>query len=312
MNMEIGRDLPSDRTSIINDLRLPRCTPRESRLVVETAPIGLDLQQHDCFIGMGVASFGRPIDVVALLLGAAEMRSLTVVLVDEFAKMNGIDHRLVEANVEAQQRLIRGVNECYHLDVMVLRAGPIMATQRYAKEVALVQHDCLKQEYQELLAQTVPQSRRNQDLDYTYSVNEIALTRIMAEGLGYSIKFGPSREKSYDNLMQAMRVPISFCYALDALPVGVSNPKPVVHYVSSNVGSFGAERILLESDNETISNQLLKASPQSAIYLLRLAKRAAELRGIELSDSVCDEHELIQVMRAAVFEHVVNPLRSAV
>ena len=312
MNTEIGRDPSCSRNIVLNDLQMPQSTRKLSSLVVECVPSDMNLQDQDCFIGIGVASQGRPIDVVALLLAAAQMRSLTVVLVDEFAKLNGLAHEQIELNVAAQQRLINAINETYQLDVMTLRCGAIMATQRYAHELEQIRNECLKAEYRELLIETVPPSRRHQDSDFSYTVNEIALTRVMATGLGYTSKFGPLREKSYDQLMQAIGVPINFCYAVDALPVGVMNPKSVVHYVSTNVGNRGAERILLESDLATISRQLETASPRAAAYLLEVATQAAELLGFEAPQLSDTSPDIVSLTRMAVLEYIVKPLQGKI
>lgn len=311
MNTEIGRDLPSDRTAI--EIALPvapnlRCS---SALVVESDPAGLVLSTHDCFLGLGVASQARPIDIVALLLAGAEMKSLAVVLVDEFAKLNGVDRNTIEANVIAQQKLVRAVNHCYGLDLIVLRAQALMATTSYSQLFRQLQYECHKPNYHELLIHTVPASRRAQDQAFDYTINEIALSLKMAEGLGYSTKFGPAREKVYDQLMRALKLPLDFCYAIDALPIGVEKPQSVVHYVASHRGSSGAERILLESEVAEISMQLERASPRSAAYLLTLAQRAAQLRGVELSVATATAQELIEAARAAVLEHIVLPLKAA-
>lgn len=311
MNQEYGRDLSSDLDLSSHSITQPKTLAGASGLVVERIPALLELQTRDCFIGIGVASKGLPLDVMALLLAASEMRSLTVVLVDEFAKINGLSAGEIEHNIRNLQRLIDATNYCYDLKIKVLRSECVMATQNYCKILESVRAQCLTPELQPLLLQTIPNSRRSEDLDFSYTCNEIALSQVMSQGLGYTVKFGPSREKVYDQIMQALQMPIEFCYVVDAMPIGVSRPRSVVHYVSTHLGSVGAERILLESGFDVILEQLGRASMRSAAYLNTIANCAAKLRGYETSKFHDSPQQLLEAMQHNVMRHVVLPVKDA-
>ncbi len=284
-----------------------------SPLLKETSEPGLLLAGKVCHIGIGCSPKGMPIDVVALLLSADGAAVNHVLVADEFMLLNGTSYAEAQQAGDRTVEAIDAVRRVYGLNVEIVRASEMVASERFRQILRETREQLATPELSEMVRATVPESRRKVDPHGEYAVNEVASTRYLMETSGVQVKIGPAREKLYDRIMQQLGMPISFGYAIDALPLSTRDPRPVVHYIATDGGETRGARICFQELFVTVGNKLRQMSRPTALYFLALADEAARRRGeipapIDRLVSMKDE-ALRTLVAERLRQHVIQPVR---
>lgn len=231
------------------------------------------LNDRKVMVGLGFGKAGVPIDVLTLLLAASTCDKLQVLVVDEFAAMNGQPEAEVTAQSSRLLDALGRIQAVYNLPLNTTRCSDFMHTKAY--------RDCFHQ-VKQIVEQTglerelflsVPERYRTNATALLYPLHEIAVTLYMQSTMGVEVKLGPNKERIYDRTMCALGIPIEFAYAVDALPLATREPSQVIHYIPNHVAK--GRRIMLGDSPEHVYQLLEKSHEQTLRYLARVASAAA-------------------------------------
>ncbi|RME60323.1 MAG: hypothetical protein D6780_03560 [Candidatus Dadabacteria bacterium] len=266
--------------SSLEQANLPSLTD-SALLIQETVPEGALLSQHNVHLGLGFDTKTQrvPIDVLTLLLSARKAKSFTVLVVDEFQKINNENPLDIAVSLDRTMNFLQWAKQCYGLNFHTLLASSFMHSSEYQRILNEVKERAKGggEVLLEKLRKTAP-NRNRQDTVVNYALNEIAVTKFLQGALDTSLKIGPSREKLYDELMPFFGINLAFAYVIDAFPAGTGKreAQPVVHYIGHHKGTQNGQRIFI-SDHPANAKAKVYSSGEAALkYFAKLGASALE------------------------------------
>lgn len=298
---------------------LEQCEAPKLKLHQEDTPTLIEIKsnnlstEHMC-IGLGYGPQGLPLDLLTVALAGSEGAKLTVLIADDFQRLNGMSEDEVIIGREKLHGALTLMQRIYGINMSFVLASHIMKTKEYQDVFDGLNYQIGHQGLFGMLLECVPPRFRDNPKSLLYPLEEIACTEFMRRQFGSEVKLGPKTERCYDCVMEALALPVRFAYLCDALPVGVSDPRPVVHYIPGHVGKKGSVRLFLDRPIEGTLSDLQRGSPESLRYLLRMAS----LAGQRLGNLWCTEAEIKQlghdalkrVVTRLVAVNILEPLAS--
>jgi len=241
----------------------------------------VDNLEQRAFFGLGFGIEGVPIDVVPIFQLGNLFSDLSLLVVDEFLKMNGVDDRLVFLAREQLINALEALGTVYgeHPDVQL--CSGFMHKEAYfdvyteVKE-AIVKDPALLQ----IVSDIVPESKRHLPTAKEYPFHELACIKYLADN-GFVLKIGPSKEQEYVLPLDQLGISMDSAYLLDAYPVGAKDPEPIVHYAPKSRGKNNGQRIFLHESEEKVRAKLLGGSETALRYFCRIASVSGRLLGQE-------------------------------
>lgn len=266
---------------------------------------------------MGFSHLGVPVDIIPLFLAGIRAQNYSILLVDEFLKMNRVDDSQIKTGLEKIKRALSKLTLLYGFKPEIILCSDFMGSLEYALVLEKIKEQVKEKGLEEQLLQTVPEKYR-EFADLNYPLNEIACTEFLRRK-GIEVKVGPSKEKVYDKIMQEIVIGISFAYVIKAYAFGTGQPaEEVVHYIPNQRGTRTGQRILLENLNIRKTEKIAFSGPiEASLYLLRLASVSGyilnrkyfseeEINAMRID---CNKYEK-KVRRLATnlfLENIVNP-----
>ena len=236
---------------------------------------------ENCLVGIGYGVNNIPIDMVCLYLAGYCSGGYEILLVDEFQRLNGVPEQDVVEGLGRIEKSLEGLSRVYGLCPKITRASDFMRTEEYAKTLRQVEEKVGDLGLRDQLLMTVPAKYRESDCGIEYPLNEIACVEFLRKARSFTVKFGPSKEKMYDDIMRSMDMKMKFSYVIDAYALGTSAPELVVHYIPTHKGFNGGQRLFLD-DPLLKAKAKLRLGPEDASrYLLKLASAAGYVLGKE-------------------------------
>lgn len=247
-------------------------------LVQTACPENLDLQDKRSFMGIGFGSRGTPVDLLVMLFAGEQSRENTVLIIDEFSKLNGYSREESDDLSMKGLKTLRAIREAYRLNFEVELCSSFMSSAEYAGIHRSVESRLQTPAAQAAIQESVPDSRREEDRFGTYAIHQLAACEYLQQKRGMQVKMGPSREVLYDRIGAEIGIPLQYAYVVDAFPVATpagEEPPAVVHYVPGHTVYPTAQRIYLEDSEARIIQKLQMASEKALHYFLRLSDAAA-------------------------------------
>ncbi len=254
---------------------------------------------------MGFASI-VPVDLATIMLASLGADSYTLLLIDEFYRMNNLCEDEIRAGLGKTREAIAALSDVFGFSPEIMLCSEFMHTVEYKaifeETAAAVMENHLGQE----LLGTVPLRYRAVS-GISYPLNELACTAFMAKN-GIQIKIGPTKEKIYDSVMKKIGIGIDFSYLIDAFAVGTKIPEKVIHYVSENRGS--GQRLYLDDTVHMASMKILMGPDKASSYFIRLASAAAAVLGNDIEDaSMLYGKRLRKAARQMMMENLIRPFK---
>jgi hypothetical protein len=264
-----------------------------------------EISKKRCFFGMGFASI-VPVDLATIMLASLGADSYTLLLIDEFYRMNNLCEDEIRAGLGKTREAIAALSDVFGFSPEIMLCSEFMHTVEYKaifeETAAAVMENHLGQE----LLGTVPLRYRAVS-GISYPLNELACTAFMAKN-GIQIKIGPTKEKIYDSVMKKIGIGIDFSYLIDAFAVGTKIPEKVIHYVSENRGS--GQRLYLDDTVHMASMKILMGPDKASSYFIRLASAAAAVLGNDIEDaSMLYGKRLRKAARQMMMENLIRPFK---
>ncbi|MCB9361866.1 hypothetical protein H6504_00380 [Candidatus Woesearchaeota archaeon] len=233
---------------------------------------------------MGYDSGKTPIDCIPIFLLHAIKEDHTLLIADEFVRMNG--DPFVQEGIENVRRTIVNCERLFQIEIDQRYCSDFMATEQYSTEFKRVLDSAKKNDLVELIEATIPSSRKQNKDALLYPYHEIACVSYLAQE-GYHLKIGPRKEVQYDSIMQDMGIKMSYAYLADAFALATKFADPVVHYISSSRGPNNGQRLHLGDSEQTAKSRL-----QGNDTALRYYANIASICGQVLGNGYIDKQEL--------------------
>ncbi|MBT4824309.1 hypothetical protein HN695_02200 [Candidatus Woesearchaeota archaeon] len=270
----------------------------------------ISLLEKKAFLGIGFGA-SIPIDILPIYFLSKIHSDFTLLVVDEFLKINGATQSGMETARTNFLTTLGHLNQVYDAKPNVLLCSDFMNSQEY-KEIfqELKQKVFSDKTLEELAIKTVPENKRFIASAKEYPVHEYACVEYMATQ-GYQLKFGPSQEVVYDRVMQMLNFDVEFTYILDAFALGTKTPDKVVHYISTSRGPNGGQRLYLGDGERIVNAKLQQGCDEALRYFCKIASVAGLLLG---KDSLDEEQinslykkKLKKKTKNLVMENIVRP-----
>lgn len=268
----------------------------------------LDPDTRKAFLGLGFDRRGVPLDVLPLYLVGACVDSYTLLIVDEFLRINGVKEFAIEQGQEKLLQTLDAFEALYQLDVTRLFCSEFMHASEYEEHVQRVMQGVQRDDLESLLVHTAPPNRQEQAMEY--ALHECACVSYLSES-GYTCKVGPRREQLYDQVIAALGIPIAFAYVLDAFALGTKSADAVVHYIPTSRGPNNGQRILLSHSESLVKRKLEQGCDDALRYLCSVASVSGHLLGLR---SYASEEltkltgkKLKRLAKKLVVENIVRP-----
>ena len=223
-------------------------------------------------MGLGLSPGGFPLDLVGLVLAGLELGSYSLLLTDEFLRLNGMPEERVLLSLERTQACLHRLQSLYGFSPDFIVASELMRTQGYTEVFEEVRKQMTDLQLLPRLLQTVPERHRHLDSAALYPLHEIACTVFLRKTRGIGVKVGPPTERAYDPFIRRLDPGIAFAYLQEAYALGTPSAEPVVPYVLAHRGT--GQRLRLDEPLHKAKAKLLLGPDEASRYLLRLASVA--------------------------------------
>lgn len=257
-----------------------------------------------------------PLDVLPIFLLQACAPQFTLLLVDEFYRLNGVEEEEVIIAERRISKTFGALEKVYQLKPEVIRCSEFMREKEYLSTFAECGEIITQSGLEAKVKETVPFSKRHSASALLYPVHELACVLYLARQ-GFDLKIGPSKENDYDSIMQTMVFPVDFAYLLDAYPIGTIHPTPIVHYVPTHYAADGSGgRIYFHDGERNVRQKIMQAPPLTINYLFDVVSVAAYIRtGRVLSREDFFHipiHRQRKMLGDLVVEHIFHPYLGAI
>ena len=254
-----------------------------ARFILESELQISEVNKSNVHLGMGFASKGIPIDILTLLYAGENGKTFTIMIADEFLRFNHVDEEEIALGLANLDSTLAKLKRLYGLKVTTIRSSEIFRDEKFKSTVKDTRSTLLDNFNQEII-ECIPVSKRHLHNAKEYPIHEIAMSCYLAKYQDIQVKLGPDREKLYDKITVNICPGLKYAYAVNALPIGTKDPKQVVHYIPSDVGSKGGgARLLLNDSGQALENKLNSISIPALPYYEQLAALCAHRLGISFS-----------------------------
>jgi len=251
-----------------------------------------------------------PIDMVALFLAGINAKNYCLLLVDEFFRFNKIPDKHIKIGLEHTLQALETLSKIYGFLPRIIISSDFMNTQDYKQVLQELEEQIKKQRLSSRLQETA----ENKYNATNYSLNEIACVEFLKRKHNQQVKFGPSKEKSYDSIMQSLGLDIDFAYVIDAYSLSI-RPTQVIHYIYRKEEVQREQRLFLEDSPIKSRFKLSGINEFTSRYLLTLASFAGyRLNQTYLTEKQISElkqRELEEATKALVTANIIVPYREA-
>ncbi len=285
-------------------------------LIQKTYPEDISLEGKNCFMGIGFSHRAVPIDVVGLLLAGQDAEKYTILLVDEFLRLNGASKKDVDAGVKRMKTTLDVISDIYGVRHDIMLCSDFMHSNEYRETLKDVESRIESAGIVYKLLETVPKHKERTLDAIAYPLNEIPCVEFLRKQ-GADIKIGPKRETLYDEILRNLENGMKFAYTLDAYPLAADS-MPVVPYTFTFHPRRGeGYRLFLEDPIITATNKLnLGGSDKALRYFVTLASAAGERIGKTcVSDAELnslDNNGLKTAAKELILENIIKPYKEAI
>lgn len=234
--------------------------------------------------------------------------------VDEFLKINGKDESPIENGRANLLQALKKFTAVYGFRTNILFCSEFMSSEKY-KSIFKETRDKIRDlNLTEKLAETVPENKRNLSGARNYSMHELSCIQFLASQ-GFSLKVGPTKEKQYDEVMQALNPNFSFAYLLEAYALGTRTADVVVHYVPNSRGPNNGQRIFLEDDERKVRQKLEQSCDEALRYFCKIASVSGHILGLNYHEETeinsLYGKKLKRETIGLVLDNIVKPFKEA-
>lgn len=273
----------------------------------------LDDVKHKAFFGMGFGSLGVPIDFLPIYQLSCFIPDFSLLLVDEFLKLNGLEERLVEYSKNRLLNTIDKLGKIYGNMPDIIFCSDFMQSKEYLEIFKNLKTEIISNsDLSNLVLETVPENKKHIESARDYPIHELACVKYLSEK-NYSLKIGPSKEQEYDQIMQILGFDISFAYILDAYALGTKYEDKVIHYVPNSKGPNNGQRIFFDEDERKVKVKLQQGCNEALKYFCKIAS----VSGYLLNQRYLTSEEISEMYGRKlkgetirlVFENIINPYK---
>lgn len=267
------------------------------------------------FMGVGFSYEGVPLDVVPLFQLSALKDNHTILIVDEFIRMNGIEERLVNYGLAQFKQALDSLAVMYDTKYESLDSSDYMRSMIYKSVYDQVKDRVISIDgLTDRLLKTVPEDKRQLRAALDYPMHEVANVAYLS-GRDFRMKLGPGKEKQYDEVMQALDLDMDYGYVLDSYALGSKSADVIDPYIPSSKGPNNGQRIMLGEPEYKIRAKMQQGSDEALRYLAKVASVSAFLRKDEAPhpDELDQMHgrPLKKLATTLVLEHIIRPYKEA-
>jgi hypothetical protein len=194
------------------------------------------------FLGIGFGAGGVPIDIVPIYQLTALLPDCTLLIVDEFLGINGVDESVVHRERGQLVATLNALEKVYGMPVKREYCSEFMGTDEYVELFSQLNSEIRREGLEGAIEFAIPMSKRNVASACEYPVHELACVKYLS-ARGFTQKIGPSKEIVYDRIMSLLGFQMSFGCLLEAYALGTKSADVVVHYVPRSRGPNNGQRI---------------------------------------------------------------------
>lgn len=274
------------------------------------------LNGKNAFLGMSFSHESVPIDILGLLFAGEKAENYSILLVDEFMRLNGSSEIHIADGLERITKTLETLGTLYGLEHDILLCSEFMRTPEYKSVFGDIEKNLKKYGLMDALKKTIPEHHRNKVNALKYPLNEIACVEYLRINEGIDVKIGPPQEKIYDELMNKLGIELTFTYTPDAYSLD-RKVTPIVPYTFRKPKDRQNNRLFFEDSIITATNKLEQGASRDAMeYFLKMASHAGNIiDGTCLTDNeihtlnYCD---LQNTTKRLVLENIITPYNEAV
>lgn len=239
----------------------------------------------------------------------------TILIVDEFIRMNGIEERLVNYGLAQFKQALDSLAVMYDTKYESLDSSDYMRSMIYKSVYDQVKDRVISIDgLTDRLLKTVPEDKRQLRAALDYPMHEVANVAYLS-GRDFRMKLGPGKEKQYDEVMQALDLDMDYGYVLDSYALGSKSADVIDPYIPSSKGPNNGQRIMLGEPEYKIRAKMQQGSDEALRYLAKVASVSAFLRKDEAPhpDELDQMHgrPLKKLATTLVLEHIIRPYKEA-
>ena len=277
-----------------------------------------DLEKKTFFgVGFGTGKQRLPIDLLPIYLLGYFIPDYTLFIVDEFLRMNqkcqeqicSEKNEDIEEGIERLLDTLDSFRKLYQFFPEILYSSKLMQTAQYPSVFDQVKRNLEKKGLESAAARIVPEHRKAAARDYP--THEFSCVQHLAEQ-GFEQKIGPTSEKAYDEIMQALEIPITFRYMLDSFALATPHTDRVVPYIPGSRGPNNGQRLYVDDNIKRVKGVLYGSCPDALRYMARIASASGILLGQRfLAKEELDAltgRKLTKETVGMVIENIYNPL----
>lgn len=231
-------------------------------------------------------------------------------LVDEFLRFNNVPESHISHGISQLNAALQTLGNIYDFQPNIVIVSDFMSSDLYKIILQEIKEEIIGLE--KALVATVPPRYRSGRNPLEYPLNELACVQYMIRQ-GIRNKLGPSKEKTYDMIMNQIGMDAEFSYLIDAYALGTRTSDAVIHYIPTSRGGNNGQRILLADPQNTIRSKIMMGPEPALKYLLKVSSVAASRIG---NRAYCSKHiaelsgkKLKRKTLESVFENIICPYR---
>ena len=258
---------------------------------------------------------GIPLDVIAIYLLNASLSHFTILIVDEFLRMNQVPENRVVSGRQNVQKVLTSLGKVYGITPNVLLCSEFMNEKGYGEMYDEI-NEYIKSdsELEQRVLETIPLSKRSLPNAREYPLHEFACVKYLEKHRGIKLKIGPTTEIKYDHIMEELGIGVDYAYLQDAIALGTGDhTSPVVHYLPTSRGEYNGQRIFFDDELRIVQRKLEQGNRTALRYFYRLGYLCGKLLGKNVGPPECveglRERELKKETIIVVLDNIILPLK---
>jgi hypothetical protein len=229
------------------------------------------------FFGIGFGS-RVPIDVLAIYLISVYVQDFSLLVLDEFLKINGQDPDSINFGKDTLFQSFEEFNRIYTLHPEVILASSFMNTTKYQERLQKLKLEIKENRLEYLTSQIVPEYKRLNTTAREYPMHEFACVQHLLQE-GFTQKIGPNTERRYDTIMRDLKFPVRFAYMLDAFALATPFSDKVVPYIPTSRGPNNGQRLYVDDNIKRVKTVLRGSCPDALKYMAKVASVSGAVLG---------------------------------
>jgi len=231
----------------------------------------LDNARPKAFFGVGFGVERVPIDILPIYQLSCFIPEFTLLIVDEFLKLNGLEANQVESAKDHLLELIGDLSKIYGNTPHTILCSEFMQSEEYRKTFKTLKTEIVTNpDLENLVLETVPESKKHIESARDYPIHQFACVKHLSDR-GFKLKIGPTKEQVYDVIMQMLGFNIDFAYILDAYALGTKSADKVVHYIPNSRGPNNGQRIFFGDSHHKVKSKLQQGCDEALRYFCKIA-----------------------------------------